>query len=712
MIRFLKFSFIVVDSDPKETPVKSKRGRKRGSSIKQLDVLPKKKMKMKKEPVDPNYEEVSNRSLEETPSKRYSTRGVRVDFAKLLAGKNRKEALIEDREVETEENTRSDKNKKKTSSNPPTPLTKRQKALLAKSVKKYISEEFPEVDQTSDESEKDENLDESRDETYVQDDFLDNDEAADDTRADGNVDDDTFGGGDVDNTSLTSSSTAYLVKKYGLSTCAVIPKILVSVATPSKKTSNKISVTPGRKWFNIVDKYRCMKCDFTCQNFISCSDHMIKEHPTESIFRCDICERHFDKSYHLKIHLETKHGPHLDVKQLKCQYCKKEYVNAYALELHVDSIHRNPERPKFSCRRCSFVGEDRPDLETHVQANHYHVGVMCTVCGKSFRNKNFLDQHTENIHVKHKEYNCTICDKTFKNKRSFFQHKLVHSNVKKHPCPICGKSFRKRGNMMSHMETHKEKEDRSYRYSCNYCGRKVNSKTNLVEHMNKHTGDRPFLCEICGKSFSYRTAVYKHKTFCHSTNAPFKCTICEKSFKVQRLLNQHMTTHTGQSRYKCDVCEKMFTTSTTLKLHKTKCKGMNVLQPMSGNVVIFSSPSLGTQHVEIAAGESIFQTRHVNFKEENIASTDTTVPESGALVIAETNELAKTSTEAPAMEAGSDVAVYLCSECNAVFNDFSLAEQHVLMGHETASSTNQTVPSYNDIVEAVNVVFKEVPDSL
>jgi hypothetical protein len=133
---------------------------------------------------------------------------------------------------------------------------------------------------------------------------------------------------------------------------------------------------------------------------------------------------------------------------------------------------------------------------------------------------------------------------------------------------------------------------------------------------------------------------------------------------------------------------------------------------MSGNVVIFSSPTLGTQHVEIAAGESIFQTRHINYKEENTVSTDTVVPESGALVIAETNELPKTNIEAPAMEVGSDVAVYLCSECNAVFNDFSLAEQHVLMGHEPTSSTNQMQPSNNNVVEAVNVVFKEVPDSL
>jgi stress-induced morphogen len=663
--------------------------------------------------VNSTYEQVSNKSSEDTPRRKYSTRGVKVDFAKLLAGINRKEALIEDSEVETVEITRSDdKNKKKTSSNLSKALTKRQKALLAKSVKKTSTKESPEDDQTSDESEKDENLDESQDETYVQDDFLDNDETADDTGGNGDMDDDAHGGGDMDDATLTSSSTAFLVKKYRLSTCAVIPKILVPVATPSKKTSDKPSKISGRKWFNVVDKYGCMKCEFTCTNFISCSDHMIKEHSADSIFRCDICERHFDKSYHLKIHLETKHGPQLDVKQLQCQYCKKEYVNAYALELHVDSIHRNPERSKFSCRRCSFVGEDRPDLETHVQENHYHVGVMCTVCGKTFRNKNFLDQHTENIHVKRTEYNCTICDKTFRNKRSFFQHKSVHSDVKKYPCPFCGKSFRKRGNMMAHVETHREKEDRSYRYSCNYCSRKMNSKANFVEHMNKHTGDRPFLCEICGKSFSYRTAVYKHKTFCHNTNAPFKCTVCDKSFKVLRLLNQHMTTHTGQSHYKCDGCEKMFTTTTTLKNHKPKCKGINFLQPMSGNVVIFSSPTLGTQHVEIAAGESIFQTRHINYKEENTVSTDTVVPESGALVIAETNELPKTNIEAPAMEVGSDVAVYLCSECNAVFNDFSLAEQHVLMGHEPTSSTNQMQPSNNNVVEAVNVVFKEVPDSL
>ena len=45
------------------------------------------------------------------------------------------------------------------------------------------------------------------------------------------------------------------------------------------------------------------------------------------------------------------------------------------------------------------------------------------------------------------------------------------------------------------------------------------------------SGDRPFECELCGKSFALRETLVKHRDT-HNEKRPFKCTVGNNSYHI------------------------------------------------------------------------------------------------------------------------------------------------------------------------------------
>ncbi|XP_053204649.1 transcription factor mef2A-like isoform X2 [Panonychus citri] len=76
-------------------------------------------------------------------------------------------------------------------------------------------------------------------------------------------------------------------------------------------------------------------------------------------------------------------------------------------------------------------------------------------------------------------------------------------------------------------------------------------------------------CSECGKDFSNRSALSKHKLI-HSDERKFVCNICAKAFKRQDHLNGHMLTHRDKKPFECDVegCEKTYCDARSLRRHK------------------------------------------------------------------------------------------------------------------------------------------------
>ena len=93
------------------------------------------------------------------------------------------------------------------------------------------------------------------------------------------------------------------------------------------------------------------------------------------------------------------------------------------------------------------------------------------------------------------------------------QHERVHTKEKPFNCQYCGKGFSVKCNLKAHLETHKSVEERSFK--CSQCSHTATTLPLLRLHMHSHTGERPYVCELCGESYRRPSNLRRHKKLEH-----------------------------------------------------------------------------------------------------------------------------------------------------------------------------------------------------
>ncbi|XP_043846460.1 zinc finger protein 383-like isoform X2 [Dromiciops gliroides] len=170
-------------------------------------------------------------------------------------------------------------------------------------------------------------------------------------------------------------------------------------------------------------------------------------------------------------------------------------------------------------------------------------------------------------------------------------------------CDICGKTFKRISCLSRHQKIHAEVKP----HVCQECGKDFSQRSYLSEHQRIHTGEKPYECNECGKVFRQRSTLLRHWRI-HTGEKPYECHECGKAFIQQTKLIEHQRIHTGEKPFDCKDCGKFFSRRSHLMQHWRRCtekqlQGGESLDPKNPQRVLTTESS----HLCNACGKSFRQ---------------------------------------------------------------------------------------------------------
>lgn len=315
-------------------------------------------------------------------------------------------------------------------------------------------------------------------------------------------------------------------------------------------------------------------------------------------FTCDSCDERFEDSSSLIIHkteksiVRTRAALREPLVKYSCDMCQRLFASKGMLARHYnncavlvetdsgppdayvrrrripakkpDTENAEPETT-CTCTKCDKIFKKLKYLRVHMATAHGE-DIVCQLCEAPLESMTQLKDHLKERHTDERTQVCPTCNKGFYLRQSLKVHMAAHTRDDKLlACDVCSKSFRHEVYLRKHVQrAHVENQEYTM-YRCDVCGYETRFKTGFREHMYKHNKEDQVQCDVCGKQM--RKGYMKIHARIHTGEKPEICEYCGKGFSARKYLTKHRVTHTGEKPYECQLCGKKYTQRGTLTLH-------------------------------------------------------------------------------------------------------------------------------------------------
>ncbi|KAM3955996.1 uncharacterized protein ACR2FA_010051 [Aphomia sociella] len=321
-------------------------------------------------------------------------------------------------------------------------------------------------------------------------------------------------------------------------------------------------------------RYKCRSCVIGFKKETQLTKHNFKNHRPDQPYVCDICNTSLEDKRHLSAHMEKHYSKYV------CALCNFVCYDSKHVNTHVKA-----HRKVFECLKCGLKFGCRREFFKHFK--EWHEKFTCDYCGISFKMRYCIKDH---IRKQHNPFECKPCNKRFARYNGLWLHNKTHHTTTPPAaayCVECDKRFADVYRYRWHLaNSAKHRPAKKVRVPCPGCDKVFSKKIYMKDHYNLvHLKYYKYHCEECDKNFIRNADLVKHKRRVHDGILPPRnkiCYMCGRGFTTNKILTNHIRTHTGERPYSCR-CSAQFSHRAALLAHQRTCGRPRDPHPQGGS---------------------------------------------------------------------------------------------------------------------------------